>query len=67
MIPPCSLSLAFLLYLDFLPSHIWISMRVKKYHVLTSSHQALVDDLGRIVVAGVDVHTFLDDRVGASS
>lgn len=42
-------------------------MRVKKYHVLTSSHQALVDDLGRIVVAGVDVHTFLDDRVGASS
>jgi hypothetical protein len=33
------------------------------HHVLTASHQALVDDLGGIVASGVDVHALLDDRV----
>lgn len=35
--------------------------------MLSPSHEALVDDLGGIVSAGVDVDAFLDRRVRASA
>lgn len=37
------------------------------YHVFSAGHEPLVDDLGRIVSACVDVYALLDGRVGACS
>lgn len=39
----------------------------RNYHVFATRHQPLIDNLGRIVPARIDVHTFLHDRIGASS
>lgn len=35
------------------------------HHVFTTGHEALIDDLCGIVATRVDVHAFLDHRVGA--
>lgn len=37
------------------------------YHVFPPGHETLVDDFRRVVATGVDVHTFLHDRVRASA
>lgn len=36
---------------------------VDEYHVLATSHQALINDFGRKVTAGLNMDAFLHDRV----
>lgn len=56
-----------------IPLAIWLiarageGLRMVFYHVLAPGHEALVDDLGRIVATGVNMDAFLHDRVGARS
>lgn len=35
--------------------------------MFSTRHQPLIDNLGRIIPTRIDVHTFLHDRIGASS
>ena len=49
----------------------WIAMQKQCwwagcYHVLSPSHQPFVNHFGRIIPTGVNVHTFLHHRIGAS-
>ena len=37
-----------------------------QYHMFPPRHEPLVDDLGGIVAASIDMYAFLDDRVRAS-
>lgn len=37
------------------------------HHVFATSHEALVDDLGRIVATGINVDAFFDDRIRAGT
>lgn len=58
------------LYISEEVSHALISRSCgspSTHHMLSPGHETLVDDLRRIIATGIDVHTFLHNRVRTSA